>query len=112
MVEEKPIDTGDEKQVKERKKAHELVREQEIAELQALLDTYGGRSFLWRLLECCGIYHAGVTDALETFRELGKRDIGLWALDEIFEANSNAYAAMREEAVSRDAKIKKGKTDE
>ena len=109
---ERPIDTGNEKQVKEIKKAHELVREQELAELQALLEAYGSRSFLWRLLERCGIYKAGITDSLETFRELGKRDIGLWVLEEIFEADPNAYTTMRSVAASRDTKLKKGKTDD
>lgn len=96
-------DVGDKKQVKEKKAVHQLAREKEVAELHGLLETYGGRAFLWRLLEKCGIYKASGNDPYDVFRGEGKRDIGLWALEEVFNANVEAYTMMRNEAVSREA---------
>ena len=110
MTEKKPFDTGDEKQVKERKNVHQLARDQEVEELRALLETYGGRSFVWRLLEQCGIYRAAVGDPHEILRGEGKRDIGLWAMDEVFTSDPEAYTIMRNEGKLREMKLK-GKTN-
>jgi|TARA_R110000824_G_scaffold20891_2_gene78308 hypothetical protein len=99
-------DTSDEKQVKKRKKQRDLRRETELYELEKILSTYEGRSFLWRLIAFCGIYEAGVTHELETFRQLGKRDIGLWLLAEIDQANPKAIPVMTQEEVTRVTKEK------
>ena len=96
---------GDEKQVKQKRSIIDLDREKELEEFRNILKTYGGRSFIWRILERCGIYSAGVTDALETFRELGKRDIGLWVLEEIFSASPDIYTTIRNEASERMERI-------
>ena len=36
----------------------------------------------------------------------GKRDVGLWAVEEAFTADANAYNIMKNEAVSRDTTSK------
>ncbi len=99
---EEAEDVGDVKQVKEKKSAVKLAREREIAELHAILGTYGGRAFIWRLLEQCGVYQAASTDPHGIFRSEGKRDVGLWALEEVFTSDPAAYTIMRNEAVSRE----------
>ena len=111
------LNVGDQKQVKGRKTRLQLDREHEIGELRAILGTYGGRSFLWRLLSECGIYKSPVTHALETFRQLGRGDIGRWTIGEIFEAMPEAYTKMRVEAEDRHNNETrnqnvKGKTDD
>jgi len=106
MTNKKPFDAGDEKQVKENKTNHALVRQQEIEELKFILSTYGGRAFIWRLLSKCGVYRAASGDPYEVARGEGKRDIGLWTIEELFTSAPEAYTIMRNEAASRDAKQK------
>ena len=91
-------DTGDIKQVQKKKTKAQLRRLRETEWLKEILNTEGGRDFLWRLLTECGVYHTSFTgDAPGTFFKEGKRHIGLWALEEIFAANKQAYSIMQEE---------------
>ena len=101
MAEEIVEDTGDEKQVKAKKTAHELRRDREVEETKALLSTYGGRSFMWRLLTECGVYHQAPGSVDEVLRFEGKRDVGLWTINEVFTADPKAYTIMRNEASQR-----------
>lgn len=101
-------DVGDVKKVKKKRKAVDLVREREQEELRVLLETYGGRSFVWRILiDFCGIYKTGITDSLDTFRELGRRDVGLWILAEVFNSSPDIYTVMRNEASDRNDNLEK-----
>lgn len=81
-----------------------------MAELHAMLSTYGGRAFMWRLLEQCHVYKSAIGEANDVFRFEGKRDIGLWALGELFTAKPDTYTIMRSEADARD-QLTGGKTD-
>ena len=110
MAEKKPFDAGDEKQVKDRKSVHKLAREQEIEELKVLLGTYGGRSFVWRVLSECGMYRAAPGNPYSDTRFEGGRDIGIWVVEEVFTSDPKAYTMMRNEANLREAKLK-GKTN-
>ena len=104
-------DTGDEVQVRERKLTRKIRRTNEIAYLHQLLDTYGGREFVWRLFGQCGLYQASFRgeDTHQSAFQEGKRGIGLWALDEVLTAHPEAYTMMRDEAVSRDTLTKERK---
>ncbi len=93
----KPHDTGDERDVKAQKTAFKLAQEREAEELRQILQTKGGRAFVWRMLSRCGIFLAPATHALETFRELGRRDIGLELLDEVFTSDAEAFIVMMRE---------------
>lgn len=95
-------DVGNPAEVKERKTKTELSREREIEELRQLLETYGGRSYIWRLLDMCGVYKTSFTGNSTTFFNEGRRDIGLRILEELFEASPNVYTLMRSEAIERD----------
>ena len=106
MAEKEPIDVGDEIQVKKRKTAHQLRREREVAELQALLDTVGGRALIWRLLEEAGFHKLSfVGEATHTmaFNE-GRRSIGNWLLSEALTARPQCYNLMRDEALDLQGK--------
>lgn len=102
---EVPIDVGDEKQVTKRKSKAKLARDREVEELRQLVHTEGGRAFIWRILEQCGVYQIGyqgdVNDAI--FNE-GRRSIGIWALSEVFISDPQIYTIMRNEAASRDTR--------
>lgn len=101
MAEEVVEDTGDEQKVKIKKTAHELRRDRELEETRKLLQTYGGRAFVWRLLSVCGVYNQAPGSSDDIARFEGKRDIGLHILNEVFTSDPNAYTIMRNEASER-----------
>ncbi len=93
-----PDDTGDVKQVNKKKTKRKAKRDQELEDLRRVLDIAGGRNFIWRLLQQCGVYHTSFTgEAPETFFNEGKRQMGLWTLEEIFDASPHTYALMQKE---------------
>jgi hypothetical protein len=97
------VDVGDEKKVKTKKAVHKLAREKEIAELHELLQSYGGRAFIWRILSECKMHTGGFAPSNDHLRhDEGKRNIGVWLEEEVFTADPNAYNIMKNEAVSRD----------
>ena len=75
-------------------------------QLRVLLEDYKARSFYWRLLSECGIYKRSFTGDNVTFFNEGKRHIGLWLLEELFESAPEAYAKMQSEALEREARDK------
>ena len=101
MADTKPIDVGEEVQVSTRKTKVALKRETEIAQLKMLLDSVHGRAVIWRILSQCGVYRTSFTGDSETFFKEGKRAVGLWLLDELFEADPAAFSLMQKEATDR-----------
>lgn len=92
------MDSGDTKQVKKYKNKFQLRREKENEELRKLLSYPIMRAFIWRLLEQCGVYHTSFTgDSLTTAFNEGKRQVGLWMLTEMDEADKNSYSLMQSE---------------
>ena len=97
----KPLDVGDEKQVKERKVKIDLVREREVGEFRVILETEAGRAFVWRILSYCHVFDRPITDSLETFRQLGHGDVGQWLLNEVFTSDIGAFTLMMQEDQER-----------
>lgn len=78
----------------------ELDREGEVKQLAALLQQEGVRDLLWRVLEKCRVYAAVYNRNFgDMALEEGKRQIGLWLLNEICEADPAAEMRMRHKAV-------------
>ncbi len=102
MDDKVPLDTSDVQQVKARAKAAELQRQREMEELRVLLDTVGGRAFIWRLLGYCNLYKPSPFDAQASARFEGRRDIGIWVRDELLTSDARAYNLMRSEAKRRE----------
>ena len=98
---EAEYDAGDEGQVKKKKTKAQIHKEQDKEDLKLLLDSAGGRRFLWRLLEECGVYKISFTGDNYTIFNEGKRQIGLRLIEDIFNASPNAYTEMRLEATQR-----------
>lgn len=94
-------DVGEEVQVKVKTTTKKLKREKELEELKGLLSIYANRAFYWRLLSHCGVYKNSYTGNSTTFFNEGKRAVGLWLLDEIFEASPTIFNQMQNEAVER-----------
>ncbi|KKN29924.1 hypothetical protein LCGC14_0839230 [marine sediment metagenome] len=98
----KPLDVGDEGQVRRRKSVAKLAREREVAEVQVLLSTRGGRAFVWRILGWCHVYHSAPADPGLMPRFEGQRDIGVRILNECLTADPNVYILMQQESVDND----------
>ncbi len=87
-------------QVNAERKDADKIRQAEIADLKKLLDTEWGRRIVWRLLGEAGVYEIsynfdGPRDAV-IFKE-GRRQLGLFLMDEIHIARPDAYMLMVEE---------------
>ena len=103
MANEEVLDTSDEKQVQTRKNKNKTKRDREESELKDILNTYGGRAYIWRVLSRCGLFKSSFTgEPNSTFFREGQRDIGLNMLSEIMELDGAAFQKMQQEAVERD----------
>lgn len=96
------LDVGDARQVDAAKTKVQIAREREIQELKEILETYGGRAFVWRILAECGLQRGVPMVTNEAFRDIGKKDVGQWLLNEVFTSVPNVYILMRQEAQERD----------
>ena len=97
------VDVSNEKEVKDRKKHKNLERENELEEIRKILGTSQGKGFLWRLLKHCKVFDTiSHHEPLAMSRMSGARDVGLWLIREIAEANPNGYLELVKEDRKRD----------
>ena len=70
-------------------------RRVEIEDLKGILNSKPGRRFMWRLLERAGVYRTSFNNSgsITAFNE-GRRDIGLFLLNEIHEVAPELYLVM------------------
>lgn len=76
-------------------------REEEINDLRAVLSSVSGRRFIWRLLERGGVFRSSFnteSDSYTAFNE-GRRNLGLLVLNDILEADLDAFTLMQRESV-------------
>lgn len=101
MSERPAVDNGsDRRQVRKAEKKAVVRRKQEIADIRTFLDLEAGRRFIWRLLEHCKVFQSiWHNSALIHFNE-GKRDVGLFILSEITEADQKALLRMMTDAAN------------
>ena len=101
--EQKPIigNVADAKQIKKAKLTEEQERLQELNDFADILNTPGGRRFIWKLLGKAGVFELSFSftekDTVTAFRE-GRRNVGLQYLKDINEEFPEAYALMAKEA--------------
>lgn len=93
---------GDAKHVKKKRRKRRFARHDELANLRSVLSTEAGREVVWRFIEQCGVFHSPPTHPQDTFRYVGRADIGRWVMAEVFEAHPEAYTLMRQEAEQRE----------
>jgi len=105
MSERVEVDNAsDRKQVQRAEKKAVVRRRQEIEDIREVLRTAPGRRLCWRLLEHCGVYRSTWAEgSLIHFNE-GKRDIGLYILSEIGEADAHALLKMMTEVANQKAR--------
>lgn len=76
------------------------------AEFNDIMQTYSGRAVLSAILKQCDIYASIPTDEYQTFRSLGKRDVGLWLRDKLLTTNSKSVILMENEDRKREEDLK------
>jgi hypothetical protein len=85
-----------EAKVQERRLVEAIDRDTELEQLKALLAMEPMRDFVWRLLSRCHVYRSVYN---KNFGDMalaeGARQIGLWLLSELAEANPDALLEMQ-----------------
>lgn len=94
---------ADARQVRSAEKRAKELRKRELADLREVLKLETGRRVIWRLLERCNIYrmvwHEQAPDGALHFNE-GMRNIGLFLMHEMAEADPYALVRMMQEAAA------------
>ncbi len=98
---QKPRDVGDEAQVKLSKDKAELAYERDIDHFRRVLETTEGRAIIWRMLSYCDLNSDPPTHPQDTFRFVGRQDVGRWLIKEVFTSDPGAYKLMWQEAEDR-----------
>ncbi len=99
-------DVSETGQVGHRKTKAALLAQREQEELQKIIDTPGGRWFLWRLLTECGLFHTLSGHEPHKMAIMsGRRDVGLWVLDQINSVDAKGYLRIQNESNRDDRKI-------
>lgn len=88
----------DEREKTEEELTQERIVKQHKKELESILSTIEGRSFLWRLIYASGVYaHSSPMSAEASNYLAGKRDVGLEIMRSINEVNPIALQTMNRE---------------
>ena len=83
--------------------------ERDRKDLKKILAMPEGRRFIWKVLSECGIYRGTFRSDSNLSAHLeGKRDIGLFILNEILKRNLDSFYTMQNEAAS----LKQSEDDE
>ena len=93
------FNAADPDQVDAARRTERMKREQEAADIKALLADPAGRRVLWRLLDHCGVFRSSFTGhgARDAFNE-GTRNVGLFLMAEITGADPDAFVTMLKES--------------
>lgn len=96
-----------ENKLKEEKKK---IRDRELEDIKTVLELPGGRRFLWRILTEARILGSCFHDDSQRMAYYeGRRDVGLFVLEELTKANKNALSKIQNEYFSEIGKTKRGK---
>ena len=91
---------GDKEQVRRAAKSEKQRRAEQLNDLHAVLQTAEGRRLLWRYIKRCGVWEPSFREnPLVMAKNEGERGIGLMLVGECEEADPEAMAKMRAEAV-------------
>ncbi len=92
---------GDESQVKSQVKKQKFRRDNELADLRAILSTGPGQRVIWRFLEQAGVFNSIWTASAQIHYNAGKQDFGHFILAEIIEADESALFRMMSEGMKK-----------
>jgi len=92
---------SDPKQVKNAKGKDKRNAQQILNDYRTVLGTPEGRRLIYHILAKCGLYHVMFSGNSRHFFNDGMRQIGVWLLAEINEADEEVYIKMQSEALER-----------
>lgn len=95
---DKPINLGDESQVKERAKKEKVQYDRELDDLKLILSTKSGRRFIWRLLAESGMFTVSQAMNASIYFLEGKRSIGKLLFEDMTKVSPEAWALMLKES--------------
>lgn len=97
-----PFNAADKESVAQQDRDARRKREGELADLRAALADPVASRVLWRVLERCHVYQTSFTGhgSRDSFLE-GERNIGLWLISEMNEADPTGYANLIAKEKSR-----------
>ena len=98
----KQRDVGDEAQVERDQAKAELAYERNVDDFRRVLATQEGRAIIWRMLSYCDLNSDPPTHPQDTFRFVGRQDVGRWLIKEVFTSDPGAYKLMWQEAEERE----------
>lgn len=104
----------EQKDLKETKLEAKRQRDKELDDVRWVLSNPRGRRFLWRLLELAGIYRTPYIpkDTNETMKQIGYKEVGLFVVDEITHADTDALLKMQQEYISSEKSKRQEKEGE
>lgn len=98
MIEEDESE-GREEAVKEARLLESIDEDAKVANLRRLLQDEGMRDFMWEVLTHCGIYRSTYNRNMGDMSHAeGQRNVGLWLLSEIADADPMAESVMKQKA--------------
>lgn len=81
--------------------ARKRLKEREQSDLRKVLFSAEGRRFVWRVLGEAKVFHGCFSlNGLEMAKNEGKRDLGLFVLNDLLKSHPDAFAQMQREAAS------------
>lgn len=98
--------TDDMEEVKRKRQLEDIKHRYGDAEFRDVLKTYSGRAVLNSVLKECSLYAPIPSDPLNTFRQLGKRDIGIWLRSKLLTIDYNSVILMESESRKREQDLK------
>jgi hypothetical protein len=104
---DKNYNSADETQVAAAKRDQHNDNQTEIKDLRATMSTASGRRTIWNLLSKCGVFQGGFNpDSNAVYFNNGKRDIGLYYIEQLTEHCHEEYLQMHKEQIL--LKLKRG----
>lgn len=92
---------GSKQQVEKAKTTERIERDQQLDDLNSILNTEGGRRFLWRVLDHLGVFKSVFEPNSRIAYNAGLQDAGHFILAEIVEAQPEALLTMMKESQER-----------
>jgi hypothetical protein len=90
----KPRNAADPTQVKKDSDKAKSLREQELSDIAAILNTPEGERFFWRFLGHCRTFESIWTPNAQIHYNAGTQDVGHFLMKEIVEAKPEALVKM------------------
>ena len=81
-------------EIRARKEELERVEQGISQAIESIAETAQGRDFLWWLFEMCGVFASSYTGNSDTYRNEGRREIGLEVLHRLVKVKPEIFQAM------------------